>query len=102
VLAVGDGFNAFADSYLSEASPSFATSALTSVDAINAKLHLYTKSATVISNIPGTIEVFNLQGASMLKATIQNELNTGLKSGMYLVRLTTADNRAVTTKIIIK
>jgi hypothetical protein len=102
VYAVGDGFDAYADSYLSDASPSFATSALTSVVAPNAKLNVYATGATIYSNVPGQLEVFNLQGASMLKATIQNELSTGLNSGMYLARLTTADNRVVTTKISIK
>ncbi len=102
VLAVGDGFSAYADSYLSNASPSFATSALTSLDAAHAKLHLFANRATIYSNIPGTIEVFSLQGASMLKTTIQNELNTGLNTGMYLVRFTTVENRIVTSKIIIQ
>lgn len=102
VLAVGDGFNAYADSYLSDASVSFATSALTSLETAHAKLNLYANGATVISNIPGIVEVLNLQGASVLKANIQNELNTGLNPGLYLVRFTTNDNRAVTTKIIIR
>lgn len=74
----------------------------TSVDNISGKLSLYAHGSVISSNIAGQLEVFNLQGASVLKANIQNELNTGLNPGLYLVRFTTTDNRAVTTKIIIR
>lgn len=102
VLALGDGFVAFADSYLSAPSVSFATSQLTSVSSSSAQVKLFATGKTIHSNVSGMVEVFNLQGASMLKTTIQNDLNTGLNAGMYLVRLTTMDNRVITTKISIK
>lgn len=98
VLALGDGFNQHADSYLSASSVSFATSATTSFEtARDISLQIIGKS--IYTSLPGSIEVFNLHGSLLQKSAIEQVLKTNLSTGIYLVRFTSKDGFVLNRKV---
>lgn len=102
VLAVGDGFVNYADSYLSAASLLFSTGNTTSVSSANQNIKIYSADKLLVSNVSGVVELFGMQGNQILKTQIKNKLPLNIPNGMYLVRLTADDGSVHTTKISLR
>ncbi len=79
-----------------------AKSVSTSVNSVAVNPAIYSLGTRIFTTVPGQLEVFNLQGALVFKSDISTELERTLKSGLYIVRLTTNDNRVVSSKILIQ
>ena len=76
-----------------------AKSVSTSVNAVTEKPVIYAQGSRILTTVPGRMEVFNLQGASILTTYVHNELGRNFSKGLYIVRLTTDDNKVVSAKI---
>jgi hypothetical protein len=100
VLAVGDGFVYYADSYLSAASSPVTTGPSTSVDNVEA-LKLYVTGKSIVANETGTFEVYSLQGSKIYQRKNAVIAHTGLPEGIYILQFTNADGKKKIQKIVI-
>lgn len=102
VLALGDGFVNYADSYLSDASLPFVTSPATSIEDANANSYLYAVNRTIYSSERGVVEIYNLQGQKVLQALIDSRLEVDMPAGIYIVTLLTEGGKVNTFKMAVK
>lgn len=102
VLAVGDDFNLYADSYLSEATTPFITTVTTAEKPLGLQLNLYAVGRTLFSNTTGMLELISLQGSVMMQSRITTTLETSLPTGLYIVRFTDDLGVQTSQKVIIK
>ncbi|MFA9391011.1 MAG: hypothetical protein ACERKD_14475 [Prolixibacteraceae bacterium] len=72
----------------------------TSVRSINTNNVLITSEyKTIVTDQPGVVEVYEFTGRRVLKSNTSGRLETSLKSGLFIVRFTDAENRISTRKI---
>lgn len=100
VLAVGDAFVNYADSYLSAASTPFTTGITSGLDNLS-ELKLTVSGKTITASESGMFEVYNLQGAKLhqVKNTVMTETN--LPTGLYILQFTGVNGKQTTKKISI-
>lgn len=101
VLAIGDGFVNYADSYLSLSSEVFATSTPTSINENAIDVRINVINNILYSNISGKLEVYSLQGAKVLQGIMEESFTINLPSGIYILRIVTETGGVYTRKIII-
>ena len=100
VLAVGDGFVTYADSYLSAASAPVTTGPSTSVDNI-ADFKLVVAGKSIIASERGMFEVYSLQGSKVYQVKNVSAAETNLPKGLYVLQFTHASGKQITQKISI-
>lgn len=100
VLAVGDAFVNYADSYLSAASTPFTTGITSGLDNLS-ELKLTVSGKTIMASESGMFEVYNMQGAKLhqVKNTVMTETN--LPAGLYILQFTDMNGKQATQKISI-
>ncbi|MDO9634089.1 MAG: fibronectin type III domain-containing protein [Paludibacter sp.] len=100
VLAVGDGFVDYADSYLSVASEPVTTGITSVLDNLSIpKLLVAGKSITASER--GTFEIYNLQGSQVYQVKNANSVDTNLSTGLYIMKFTNEAGKQLIQKITI-
>jgi len=102
VVARGDGVSGYSSSDPSSASSQFTTDFGTSLTYQYVNSIITASNKTILSSETGLIQVYNIQGMKILEAQAVNKLNTNLASGIYLVKLTTANGQVTNSKVQIK
>jgi len=101
VAAIGDGI-IYTNSLLSPASAPFAiTSGLMGVQNPTVSAFVSIEGKNIVASEQSNIEVYNLQGSMLVKERNVNIVKTNLTSGLYIVRMTTADGRQVVQKVLL-
>lgn len=101
VQAIGDGDIDYSDSFLSIASNT-TTSKDTGLGNTNRHVHLMVSGKNIVAPEMGTFEIYNLQGAQVLRAENVNQLDSQLKAGLYLVQFVGQSGLKTNQKITIK
>lgn len=98
VLAVGDAFVNYADSYLSATSTSFTTGIATGLES-HSELKLTVSGNTIKASEPGMFEIYNVQGIKLYQVKNTAKTKVEIPSGLYILRFTGVDGKQTTTKI---
>lgn len=101
VLAVGDNFVSFADSYLSAASTPVTTGVTTSLDSTS-ELRITLAGKSVLASEMGKLEIYNLQGVCVVEMHQVSNAALHLPGGMYILQFTSNDGRKLIQKIILE
>lgn len=80
----------------------FTTSIDTSVDQISDLTSIWTDGSTIYTSVNGEITLYSMQGAKVVQGLVDGSFNTGLTSGLYLVKLRTIDGKELISKIEIR
>ena len=99
VIATGDN-STYYDS--SASSPTSVTTDIPTGLNANTTTNLLVSGKTITANQTGTIEIFNLQGASIFQAASVTKVTTNLPSGLYVVRFTNANGLTTVKKVSIR
>jgi hypothetical protein len=100
VLAVGDGFIDYADSYLSAASTPFTTGITSGLDNLSG-LKLTVSGKSIRASETGTFDVYSLQGAKVYQVKNADIAETALPTGLYILQFTGDNGKQSTRKISI-
>ena len=100
VLAVGDNFVDYADSYLSAASAPITTGITSGTESLSA-FKLTVSGKSIQASETGTFEVYSLQGAKVYQVKNAAVAETGLPKGLYILQFTHANGKQTTQKITI-
>jgi hypothetical protein len=63
---------------------------------------IYANNKAIVTSEPGQVQVYELTGRKVLESSTSGNLQTSLRSGMYIVRFKDSDNKFSTGKIIVK
>jgi hypothetical protein len=100
VLALGDGYVNYSDSYLSGASAAVETS-ITSGTEITPDFKLTVSGKSIVASEAGTFELYNLQGARVYQLKNADVAETALPAGLYILRFTHSNSKQTIQKILI-
>jgi len=98
VVALGDG-TSYLDSYVSNTITVEGETAIGGIE--SGSLAVYATGNVIYSSEAGMLEIFNLQGALMLRSETGGQLTSDLPKGMYIVRLQTNSGKQTVKKIVI-
>lgn len=101
VLAIGDNFVNYADSYLSAASVPVTTGVTTSLDKAS-ELRVTLTGRSVFASEAGKLEVYNLQGACVVEMHQVSNATLNLPDGLYILQFTSSEGRKHTQKFILE
>ncbi|MDR1584692.1 MAG: T9SS type A sorting domain-containing protein [Prevotellaceae bacterium] len=101
VLATGDGFVTYADSYVSE-TVSVTTSTVTGKQQIDAAKALTVSGNTIYAAQTGMLRIYDVSGARILQTSISDQYVCSLNSGLYIIQLTTELGKIYSQKIRIQ
>jgi hypothetical protein len=100
VLALGDGYQNYADSYLSGASAEFIIS-FTSATESASTLKLTVSGKSIRASEVGNFEIYSLQGAKVYQRKNADVAETELHKGIYILQFTHENGKQTTQKIIL-
>ncbi len=101
VLALGDAYEDYADSYISEASSSFITGPTTGLYEQQAA-DLKISNNIISSSQEGLFEIYNMQGAKVYQIDNVQTATVDLATGIYILRFTGQSGRQEIHKLIFK
>lgn len=102
VLALGDGYVTYSDSQLSGASAQFTTgSEVISGTESHSSFTITVSGKSIMTSEAGTFDVYNLQGANVYHRTTTCVAETGLPSGLFILKFTHSNGKQTTQKIMI-